>query len=67
MRVEVGEPGPDAADLALVLVEVVEPVVCGVEQRAQRREAGCDTRFWLTAKSSCSARSMLISTSAASS
>ena len=31
-RVQVGEAGADAADLALVLVEVVEPVVGAVEQ-----------------------------------
>ena len=31
-RVEVGEPGADAADLAPVLVQVVEPVVRRVEQ-----------------------------------
>ena len=41
-RVEVGEPGPDAADLAAVGVEVVEPVVGVVEQRLERAEAGID-------------------------
>ena len=41
-RVEVGEAGADAADLALVLVQVVEPVVGRVEQRLERREAGLD-------------------------
>ena len=38
-RVEVGEAGPDAADLAAVGVEVVEPVVGVVEQRLERAEA----------------------------
>ena len=41
-RVEVGEPGPDAADLAAVGVEVVEPVVGVVEQRLERAEPGVD-------------------------
>ena len=36
-RVEVREAGADAADLAAVRVEVVEPVVGVVEQRLQRR------------------------------
>ena len=34
------KPGADAADLTLVLVQVVEPVVGVVEQRLERREAG---------------------------
>ena len=38
-RVEVREPGPDAADLAAVGVEVVEPVVGVVEERLERAEA----------------------------
>ena len=41
-RVEVGEAGPDAADLAAVGVEVVEPVVGVVEERLERAEAGVD-------------------------
>ena len=41
-RVEVGEAGPDAADLAAVGVQVVEPVVGVVEQRLERAEAGVD-------------------------
>ena len=41
-RVEVGEAGADAADLALVLVEVVEPVVGGMKERLQRGEARAD-------------------------
>ena len=41
-RVQVREAGADAADLALVLVQVVEPVVRRVEQRLQRREAALD-------------------------
>ena len=41
-RVEVGEPGPDAADLAAVGVQVVEPVVGVVEERLERAEAGVD-------------------------
>ena len=41
-RVEVGEAGPDAADLAAVGVEVVEPVVGVVEQRLERAEPGID-------------------------
>ncbi len=41
-RVEVREPGADAADLAAVRVEVVEPVVRVVEERLERREAGGD-------------------------
>ena len=41
-RVEVGEAGPDAADLAAVGVQVVEPVVRVVEQRLERAEAGVD-------------------------
>lgn len=41
-RVQGREPGADAADLALVLVEVVEPVIRRVEQRPQRREARRD-------------------------
>ena len=41
-RVQVGEAGPDAADLATVGVEVVEPVVGVVEQRLQRAEPGID-------------------------
>ena len=35
-RVEIGEPGPDAADLAAVGVEIVEAVVCVVEERLER-------------------------------
>ena len=38
-RVEVGEARADAADLALVLVEVVEPVVRRVEEGLERCEA----------------------------
>ena len=41
-RVQVREAGADAADLALVLVQVVQPVVGGVQQRLQRREAALD-------------------------
>ena len=41
-RVEVGEAGPDAADLATVGMQVVEPVVGVVEQRLERAEAGVD-------------------------
>ena len=41
-RVEVGEPGPHAADLAAVSVQVVEPVVGVVEERLERAEAGVD-------------------------
>ena len=37
-RVEVGEAGPHAADLAAVGVEVVEPVVGVVEERLERAE-----------------------------
>ncbi len=37
-RVEVLEAGGDAADLAAVRVEVIEAVVCGVEQVAKARE-----------------------------
>ena len=40
--VEVGEPGPHAADLAAVGVQVIEPVVGVVEQRLERAEAGID-------------------------
>ena len=36
------EAGPDAADLAPVGVQVVEPVVGVVEQRLERAEAGVD-------------------------
>ena len=42
-RVEVPEPGPDAADLAPMRVQVVEPVVGVVEEAAEQREAGGDT------------------------
>ena len=41
-RVEVGEAGPDAADLAAVGVQVVEPVVGVVEERLERAEPGVD-------------------------
>ena len=41
-RVEVGEPGPDAADLAAVRVQVVEPVIGVVEERLERAEPGVD-------------------------
>ena len=41
-RVEVREAGADAADLALVLVEVVEPVVGGVEQRLRAARSRAD-------------------------
>ena len=41
-RVEVGEARPDAADLAAVGVEVVEPVVGIVEERLERAEPGVD-------------------------
>ena len=41
-RVEVGEAGPHAADLAAVGVQVVEPVVGVVEERLERAEAGVD-------------------------
>ena len=41
-RVEVREAGPDAADLAAMRVEVVEPVVGVVEQRLERAEPGVD-------------------------
>ena len=41
-RVEVGEAGADAADLAAVGVEVVEPVVGVVEERLERAEPGVD-------------------------
>ena len=41
-RVEVGEAGPHAADLAAVGVEVVEPVVGVVEERLERAEPGVD-------------------------
>ena len=41
-RVQVREAGADAADLALVLVEIVEPVVRRVEKRLQRGEAADD-------------------------
>ena len=41
-RVEVGEARPDAADLAAVGVEVVEPVVGVVEERLERAEPGID-------------------------
>jgi hypothetical protein len=42
-RVQICETGADAADLALVLVQVVEPVVRGEEERLERREAALDT------------------------
>ena len=41
-RVEVAEPRPDAADLAAVRVQVVEPVVRVVEQATEEREARRD-------------------------
>ena len=41
-RVEVREAGPDAADLAAVGVQVVEPVVGVVEQRLERAEPDVD-------------------------
>ena len=41
-RVEVGEAGPDAADLAAVGVQVVEPVVGLVEERLELAEADVD-------------------------
>ena len=41
-RVEVGEAGPHAADLAAVGVQVIEPVVGVVEERLERAEAGID-------------------------
>jgi hypothetical protein len=65
-RVEVGEAGPDAADLAAMGVEVVEPVVGRVEQRLELAKP-TSTRFWLTANSSASARSIASWISAGSS
>ena len=41
-RVEVREAGPDAADLAAVGVEVVQPVVGVVEERLERAEPDVD-------------------------
>ena len=39
-RVEVGEAGADAADLALVLMQVVEAVVRRVQEGLERGEPG---------------------------
>ena len=66
-RVEVREAGPDAADLAAVGVQVVEPVVRLVEERLQAGGSPTSIRFWLTAKSSASARSIASWISAGSS
>ena len=41
-RIQVGEAGPDPADLAPVGVQVVEPVVGVVEERLELAEAGLD-------------------------
>ena len=41
-RVQVREAGPDAADLAAMRVQVVEPVIGGVEEGVQLAEAGLD-------------------------
>ena len=41
-RVEIGEPGPDAADLAPVGVQVVEPVIGVMEERLERAEPRVD-------------------------
>ena len=41
-RVQVREPGADAADLAPMLVQVVESVIRGVQQAVERREPARD-------------------------
>ena len=41
-RVQVGEPGSDAADLATMGVQVVEPIVRVVKERLQRAESRLD-------------------------
>ena len=56
-RIELREAGPDADDLAPMLVQVLEPVVGLVEQRLERAEPGA-TRLWLISNRSASARSI---------
>ena len=44
-RVQVREARADAADLALVLMQIVEPVVSGMEQGLERCETRLDALF----------------------